>query len=123
MVQTHLERIEAHPLGGKQLQHPGLNGLELQERDEALGRRGLVGYADQQPAGAGEAFKRSRSAWNQSEVSPPQRGFWPAAHRIRDQLVDDSVAVDKHSAAATHLCAAAVRRPISDPGRPSSLRP
>ena len=73
VVQAQLERIEADPLGGEQLQHPGVYGLELLKRDQALCRRRLVGHADQPPAGVCQAPQRA-DAPGTSLISPGRSG-------------------------------------------------
>ena len=97
MMQTEAEVVELRALCGEQLDDPRLDCVQLGEWHQALGGAGLVGDADKAPAGVDEAPQRGRCPGDKPHIRDAERRFRPAAYGIRNQLVDDAVAVDKDS--------------------------
>ena len=89
-----------HALGAAAARAPALwTACELARCDTSpLAAAGLIGDADQAPAGFGQAPERRGGAGDQRDVADAQRRLRAPADRDRDQLVDHAVAVDEHRA-------------------------
>ena len=79
-------RLDA--LGREQLENAGLDRCELLGGDESLGRRGLVGDADQQLSRRGKFAQRVSGARDEAHVLGPQGGLGATGPWVGDQLVD-----------------------------------
>ena len=99
MVKAKAEIVKTSTFGVQQLEDSCLNRMQVGESHKALGGARLVGDPHEAPAGRGKPTQSSGSARDEAYIIDAQRRFRAPAHRVGNELVDDTVAVDEHGGA------------------------